>query len=119
MSSSAVAVLRVFRHLLPRQEWAIEVAVTGDSSQICRNYAQESVKTASKNNRVVQGVLNFKESEKIIGIKPDRNFLAKNNFSVSDFANSLRQIIFGPVADKWIQDGKEIDIRTIGLNKKE
>lgn len=95
----------------------IEVAVTGDDSEECKKYAYEAIKLCSRKTNIIQYVLNFKESENIVSVKPNNEKLIKYNFTVNDLANSLRQIIFGPVVDKWIQDGKELDIRTIGLNK--
>ena len=96
----------------------IEITIFGDDSKKCRDYATEIVDYASKSPFVAQAVLNFKEPEQEIKIKPDIELLAKSGSSVQDVASQLRWSLFGPVVDKWIQQGKEMDIRIVGKNAK-
>lgn len=94
----------------------IQVAVVGDESGLCREYAKQAVSFAQGFNEIEQCVLNFKDEEEIFKIIPDRYYLAKNNLSVQNLGTILRWVIFGPVVDKWINDFQETDIRVSGRN---
>lgn len=96
----------------------IEITVFGDESKKCRTYAEEIVKKSSKNPFILQSVLNFKKAEQEIILQPDVEFISKNGGTVEDIASQLRWNLFGPVVDKWIQNGKEMDIRIVGKNAK-
>ena len=92
----------------------IEIILFGDDSNVCRNYAREIVNQASKSPYVSQAVLNFKDPEEIILIRPDIDLISKSGSSIENIASQLRWTLFGPVVDKWIQNGKEMDIRIVG-----
>lgn len=100
------------------QNHQIEIAVIGDETKKCMEYCNQIVTAASKEPKVLQGVLNFKNPEQEIIIKPDIDYITKNGGDVSTVASQLRWILFGPVIDKWIQNGKEADIRIVGKNAK-
>lgn len=92
----------------------IEIAVTGDEEELCKSYAHEAVRFLSTNPIYENIVLNFKENEGLFEFLPSQEILAKNNLSVQTTASVLRWIMFGPVADKWLEDGHELDIRVRG-----
>jgi HAE1 family hydrophobic/amphiphilic exporter-1 len=92
----------------------IEVAIIGDESEKCRNFARTGASAIGSSPNTIQTVLNFKEPEQIIQFIPDRDILAKSNISVQSVASTLRWILFGPVVDKWVQDNTETDIRVAG-----
>jgi multidrug efflux pump subunit AcrB len=92
----------------------IEIAVVGDDSGTCRKVAGDIARAGNGYPGVEQVVLNFKDNEREIRFRPDRAKLAKNGLSVASVANTLRWIMFGPVVDKWIEDGTEMDIRVSG-----
>ena len=94
----------------------IEMAVIGDDSKLCRSYAEKAVQRLGKLNITESAVLNFKNNESEIDFIPGRVLLAKNGLNIQNLASTLRWFMFGPVADKWIQDGKEYDIRIAGEN---
>lgn len=96
----------------------VEVTVFGDESEKCRMYAEDIVSNSSKNPLILQPVLNFKKPEQEIVLQPDVDLISKNGGNIEDIASQLRWILFGPVIDKWIQNGKEMDIRIVGKNSK-
>lgn len=96
----------------------ISVAISGDETELCRTLAQTASKALSSHSSVEQVVLNFKEPERVVLFSPDKDFLVKTGMTVSDVANTLRWMLFGPVVDKWIQEGTEMDIRVSGMNMK-
>ncbi|WP_443738772.1 efflux RND transporter permease subunit [Treponema sp.] len=93
------------------------IACVGDDNKKCREYAKLAAKNISENN-VGKVVLNFKKDESFYEFVPNKVLLAKNELSVQGLARTLRWLMFGPVADKWIKDGKEYDIRIAGKNAK-
>ena len=95
----------------------LEIAVTGDDESKCREYAKKAAEIAGRNKAVRQCVLNFKEGEPCITITPKLNELSRLGLSTWDMAFALRQVMFGPVVDKWLQEGTESDIRLVGKDK--
>lgn len=93
------------------------IACVGDDNIKCREYAKLAAKNIAENN-IGKVVLNFKKDESFYEFTPNKALLAKNGLSVQNLAGTLRWLMFGPVADKWIQDGKEYDIRIVGKNTK-
>lgn len=92
----------------------IEIAIIGDEAEQCKSYAHDAVRFLSSNPMYENIVLNFKENEGLFEFIPSQEILAKNNINVQQAASILRWIMFGPVADKWLEDGHEIDIRVRG-----
>ncbi|MDR0443087.1 MAG: efflux RND transporter permease subunit [Treponema sp.] len=97
----------------------IEIAVVGDDIRTCRDIAKTGASYISMMPGIIQTVLNFKEPEKNVVFTPDKELLVKSEFSVHDIASALRWVLFGPVVDKWIQSGGEMDIRVAGKNFKD
>lgn len=93
----------------------ISVAVLGDETEKCRSIAEETSRVLSSRPGVGQVVLNFKDPERTVSFRPDRAIIAKAGLSVADVANTSRWMLFGPVVDKWLQNGSEMDIRVSGL----
>ena len=96
----------------------VEITVFGDESEKCRAYSEELIGNSKKNPSIVQSVLNFKKPEQEVILQPDVELISKNGGTIEDIASQLRWILFGPVIDKWIQNGKEMDIRIVGRNSK-
>ncbi len=94
----------------------LEIAVIGDEEKKCREYAEEASELLVEYNIAASSVLNFKRPEIQYSFFPDRDKLIKNDLSVQNLSSSLRWMTFGPVADKWLQDGIEQDIRIAGKN---
>ena len=92
----------------------LELAVIGDEYKRCTEYAEEAAGLLQKSATVDSAVLHFKRPEKQIAYIPNRDRLFLNGLSVEGLSNSLRWFMFGPVADKWLQDGREEDIRIAG-----
>jgi multidrug efflux pump subunit AcrB len=96
----------------------IEIAVTGDESSVCGEIAKMGASVLQMTPGVVQTVLNFKDPEHTVSFIPDRDAITKSGVSVQSIASHLRYLMFGPVVDKWIQNGEETDIRLIGRELK-
>jgi HAE1 family hydrophobic/amphiphilic exporter-1 len=92
----------------------IEVAALGDDPELCREMAKKGAGALALVPGYVQAVLNFKDAEMALEFIPRRDILAKTGLSVRDIARDLRWTVFGPVIDKWVQGGKETDIRLAG-----
>lgn len=97
-----------------KQVHEIQVAVVGDESQLCKDFARCCVEGSQRNKAIVQGVMNFKEAETVVLVRPHRQQLARIGLELEQVAQSLRWLIFGPVVDKWIQSSGEEDIRVVG-----
>lgn len=94
----------------------LEIAILGDEEKKCKEFASKTADMLQKTGVVDSVVLNFKDPEKQYVLLPDIERLKKNSISVESLSNSLRWMMFGPVADKWLQNGKEEDIRIVGQN---
>lgn len=97
-----------------RKHFELQLAIIGDENIRCREYAKEAAKLLQKTGIVDSAVLNFKRAEKQITFTPDKDKVHLNGLSVEGLSNSLRWFMFGPVADKWLQNGTEEDIRIAG-----
>jgi HAE1 family hydrophobic/amphiphilic exporter-1 len=93
----------------------IEVATIGDEAGICREMAKRGAGIMPAVPGYIQAVLNFKEAEPAVELAPYRENLARSGLTVRDMAMDLRWTVFGPVIDKWVQDGRETDIRLVGI----
>jgi multidrug efflux pump subunit AcrB len=96
----------------------IEIAVAGDESAVCREIARTGASAVQMAPGVIQTVLNFKNPERTVNFIPNRDVITKSALTVQSIASNLRWLMFGPVVDKWIQNGEETDIRVIGKNLK-
>ena len=94
----------------------IEIAFSGDDSSRCKEIAKNAARTLSNNPAYSSVVLNFKNDEFGYIFYPDLIKMRNNDLSVYSLASTLRWFMFGPVSDKWIEDGKEYDIRISGKN---
>jgi HAE1 family hydrophobic/amphiphilic exporter-1 len=96
----------------------IEIAAVGDETGLCREFARKGASVTGMTPGVIQTVLNFKNPEPVIHFLPDRDLIARSGLSVESIASTLRWFVFGPVVDKWIQGGRETDIRIGGSGLK-
>ncbi|MDE7290632.1 MAG: efflux RND transporter permease subunit [Treponemataceae bacterium] len=94
---------------------SVQVAVLGNESSTCRKIASEAAAFLhgelffSKSQSQV--ILNFKDEEKIVCAKAERDFLSQNKIALDTLASFLRWNIFSPVADKILIGKKIYDIR--------
>ena len=106
----------MFRFKVKKNPLNIQVCVTGDENSKCREYAKLLSSKVIQSTLSRNVVLNFKDDVEEFLLIPDRSALIKNNIASGDLAGSLRWYMFGPVADKWLWDGKEYDIRLRAKN---
>lgn len=92
----------------------VEICIIGDDAAKCKEYVRQVVSAANMSPNVLQGVMNFKDAEDEIVVRPDIDKIAKAGTTVEAIGNQLRLFLFGPVVDKWIQKDNEIDVRIIG-----
>ncbi|MBQ0161685.1 MAG: efflux RND transporter permease subunit [Treponema sp.] len=95
---------------------SLQFTVTGDSEPECRSIASEAANLISKNNLVLQTVLNFTKEEKMFLFIPDHTKLSKLNLSVAQFSQLLRTNIFSQVISKYFINNKETDIKLKNKN---
>ena len=95
---------------------SIEVAVVGDDIKQCRKYAKQASEILNKSGICDSVVLNFKRPEYVYEFTPSEEMMVRNSITTQQLASSIRWMIFGPVADKWIENGEEFDIRIRGKN---
>lgn len=100
-----------------KRQNTFEISCIGDDSVKCREFAKTAANEL-KNSNIGKVVLNFKNDESYYEFSPEKAILAKNQLTIQSVSSVLRWLMFGPVADKWIQDGKEYDIRVVGKNVK-
>lgn len=93
---------------------SIEIAFSGDDSKTCKNIARQAANILAQKLMYSSIVLNFKNDEEECVFYPDLIKLKNNDLDVYTLASTLRWFLFGPVADKWIDNGKEYDIRITG-----
>ncbi|MBE6355027.1 efflux RND transporter permease subunit [Treponema sp.] len=97
-----------------KKHTAIEIGVTGDDSDKCKAYAKEVAAVLNKNINYSSVVLNFKNNQDVFNFIPDRIKLIQCGSNIYTLSSMLRWFMFGPVADKWIENGQEYDIRIAG-----
>ena len=95
----------------------IEIAIIGDDISLCQNYAEAAAGEINNKGFADSVILNFKKGGDEYVFYPNRDKLVQNGVTVQSIASNLRWIMFGPVSDKWIQEGKEYDIRILGQGK--
>jgi multidrug efflux pump subunit AcrB len=93
---------------------SVEIAVVGDEAEVCRDAAREGAAKIGALAECAQVVLNFKAPEEMYRFVPDNMRSARAGVTTAAIAETLRWVLFGPVADKWVQDGTEMDIRVVG-----
>lgn len=94
---------------------SVQVAVLGNESSACRKIASEAAAFLQGelffSKCQSQVILNFKDEEKILCAKAERDFLSQNKIALDTLASFLRWNVFSPVADKILIGGKIYDIR--------
>jgi multidrug efflux pump subunit AcrB len=100
------------------QEKKLEVAILGDDNALLRELAGYSASVLEEESWVSQVVLHFKEGPPAWIFYVDHEKSFKSGILTSHIVNTLRWGIHGPVAIKWIEDNKEIDLRVMALRDK-
>ncbi|MBN2353102.1 MAG: efflux RND transporter permease subunit [Spirochaetales bacterium] len=91
----------------------IEVAVLGDDNEVLRDSASRAASRLGAESWVDQVVLHFKEGPPTLVFGVDREKLASCGLSTAQIADELRWSLHGPVALKWIERDREIDLRVM------
>jgi HAE1 family hydrophobic/amphiphilic exporter-1 len=92
-------------------ERKIEVAVIGEDDRVLKKIAHHAAGALSEAPWVSQAVLHFKSSPAEWVFKIDHTRAAALGVSAGDIIGTLRWALYGPVALKWIEKGREMDLR--------
>ncbi len=94
---------------------SFRIAVAGDETAACRRLASEAARLLQKDSFILkrsgQVVLNFKEEENTIIVRPDTFLLKRAGLSSRDFSHFLRWNLYGPVSEKLLYKNDVCDIR--------
>jgi len=95
------------------QERKIQVAILGEENAKLRELAKHTASVLDAEVWTSQVVLHFKEGPPawILTVDQAKSFNA--GLTTSDIANFLRWALHGPVAQKWIENNREMDLRVM------
>jgi multidrug efflux pump subunit AcrB len=95
------------------QERKIEVALLGQDNQKLRELAKYTASVLDQESWTSQVVLHFKKGPPSWVLEVDQAKGFNAGLLSSDIANFLRWALHGPVAQKWIENNREIDLRVM------
>lgn len=99
---------------LQKKNTSFKIGITGLSHKKCNSLIAEKCRILDNKN--CRTVLNFKDGGSQLVFTPDRDLAIRNQFTSQQIASTASWILFGPVAAKFIEDGKEKDIRIKAKN---
>jgi hydrophobic/amphiphilic exporter-1 (mainly G- bacteria), HAE1 family len=91
----------------------LELEIRGDDDAVLRDLAREAAALLGSAPGVRQVVLNFKDPPPALIVELDRHRAAGFGVRTADAAAALRWALHGPVALKWIEGDREIDLRVM------
>ena len=96
-----------------KQERKIQVAILGEDNAKLRELAKHTASILDAEEWTSQVVLHFKQGPPawILAVDQAKSFNA--GLTASDIANFLRWALHGPVAQKWIENNREMDLRVM------
>lgn len=92
----------------------VEIAISGDENKKLRELARKSLEHLTAQNWVQEGVLHFKNPPPSYTLEIDNSQFPTTGLSSRKIVDRFRWDLQGPVADKWIENGREIDLRVMG-----
>ncbi len=92
----------------------VEIAITGANNNELRKLARETLNEFTDKPWIEEGVLHFKEPPPSYTLKIDHSQFPSTGISARNIVDRLRWDLQGPVADKWVEDGDEMDLRIMG-----
>jgi HAE1 family hydrophobic/amphiphilic exporter-1 len=96
----------------------LECAVTGPDHGTLKSLARRVVQDLIAEPWVSDGVLHFKEDPPALVFRPDMERLFTANLTLAEVASALRWSVQGPVALKWVEHGRELDLRVFGESRR-
>lgn len=97
----------------------VEISITGADNNELRKLAKETLNDFMKEPWVEEGVLHFKDPPPSYVLKIDHSQFPITRLSARNIVDRFRWNLQGPVADKWIENGNEMDLRIMGEGNKE
>lgn len=97
----------------PQGGRGIEVAIRGDDDGVLRDLAGEAARLLDRAPGVRQVVLNFKAAPPALIVAVDYRRAAGFGVRTAEVAGALRWALHGPVALKWIEGDREMDLRVM------
>jgi HAE1 family hydrophobic/amphiphilic exporter-1 len=102
-----------------RGERSIELAVIGDDDALLKQLAQAAARELAAERWVRQVVLNFKDPPPALVLSVDHRKAAEYGVQTADIVGALRWALRGPVALKWIEQDREMDLRIMEAGARE
>ncbi len=103
----------------PQSARGIEVAIRGDDDAVLRDLALDAARALGGEPWVLQAVLNFKEAPPALIVAVDHRRAASFGARAAEIAGALRWALHGPVALKWIEADREIDLRVMEMGARQ
>ena len=97
----------------PQSARGIEIAIRGDDDAVLRELARDAARALGSEPWVHQVVLNFKEAPPALIVAVDHRRAERFGVRAAEIAGTLRWALHGPVALKWIEADREIDLRVM------
>jgi multidrug efflux pump subunit AcrB len=91
----------------------IEVAIRGEDDAVLRSLARSAAALLEAAPGIRRVVLNFKDPAPVLAVRVDPAKASRFGVCTSDAAAALRWALHGPVALKWIEGGRETDLRVM------
>ena len=92
----------------------MEITITGTDNGTLRRIAKDTLKELLNEPWVSEAVLHFKDAPPSYVLRVDQSRFPLTGLSSREIADRFRWHIQGPVADKWLENGNEMDIRIMG-----
>ncbi len=92
----------------------VEIAITGTENTVLRKLARETLNEFVDKPWVREGVLHFKEPPPAYTLRVEHDQFPITRISTRNIVDRFRWDLQGPVADKWVENGNEIDLRIMG-----
>ncbi len=99
------------------QERKIQVAILGEDNAKLRELAKHAASVLDAEDWTSQVVLHFKEGPPAWILRVDHAKSFKAGVTASDIANYMRWALHGPVAQKWIENNRELDLRVMSARE--
>jgi HAE1 family hydrophobic/amphiphilic exporter-1 len=97
---------------------SVQLTLSGDDNDRLRSLAKLAARSLGQSEGVTQVVLNFKDPPRRLAVRFDPAKTTRSGMSAAEVASALRWNLWGPVAVKWIDDGRERDLRILGAKSR-
>lgn len=89
----------------------LDIEFVGDDGEVLKKLAKEASAVVSKIPGIQQVALRFREGKNELRLDFDHEKASTAGISASEFGSTLKTAIQGSIPTKYIDDGKEVDIK--------